>query len=890
MLSEIWIYDHEISLYNLNNFDSYFCCRDSDKSGGICVYVKKHCNILNDCSYSMNTAESILLYNSQLDLNIVCLYRCLGFNIDSFNLELSNKLRNIKAKNVLLIGDLNIDILTSTSATDDYQNLLSSEGFTFLIDGITRDRSNSCIDHLILRSFDVSAESTIFKYNLTDHYPIACKLKFKASIHAKPEIIKISKVNYDKVNNFLRNYTFPLNLNSEDVNYLYDEFSTTLRNILTNFTRHVELTNRKTKNWIDEEILKMIKIKEKLYKKHKKYPFDVIYDQNYRNVQKELKVKIRNAKHNYFVSEFLKCNNIKKQWEFVNQITNSNKKDKKPVSSNVKLLADNINHFFVNMGSNSVCPEINNYKKYLTSQSNSFFLAETNDIETGRIVMLLDDKKSMGYDRITTKILKIVANYHISVITKIVNLSFLNGTFPTSLKTALVVPIHKSGDATEFANYRPISLLPIFSKVIEKIVHTRLYDYLKTFNIISNNQYGFLPGLSTEHALLEFTKYTYNSIDKNNKTTAIFLDISKAFDSVNHDILIDKLYSIGVRGIGLNWFISYLQNRKQLVKFGDTESNTLNIKSGVPQGSILGPLLFIIYINDFCKLNLNGKIITYADDTVILYSYSTYEILQNVINEDLLTIKDWFHANKLSINIKKTKFINFSIYGPSDNLFLYYHLVNCNNIGNIFCNCPPLQQVSSIKYLGLNVDYNLKWKSHVKYITNKLRYILHKFYFIKRVISRDFLLQLYHSWVNSIVSYGIAAWGGDYLENIKPIIKIQNKIIKFLSNYNQLPLFDLYKKLNILPVRHLFIFKIIILFTKQDNSYSLRNMGYGLRSQNLFLVPKAKKGILQKNYYYLSPKLFNNLPEHLKSEKSPFKFKKYLKSFILTIENVEVLL
>lgn len=882
-MSEIWIYEYETPFYNLKKFDSFFCCRDTNKSGGVAVYVKKDLNIFNDGLFCMNTAETILLYDKYLDFTIICIYRSLSFKIDSFTEELSCKLKSINSKNVILIGDLNIDLLTLTNSVQEYQDILCSEGFEFLINEVTRPNSNSCIDHLIFRNFNMNAKYAIFKNELTDHYPILCKLEYKAQTVTKPKISRLRRVNYKKIDNFLSNYEFKINANSKDVDYLYNSFAEVLHNLIINFSYYVEITHRSNKNWINNEILNLIKIKAKLYKKHKKYPFDIIHAQNYKTSQKELKLKIKITKQNYYMSEFLKCNNIKKQWKFVNELTKSSEKELKILSKDRNLLAENLNNFFINMGLSGIFTGSVNYRNFLTCQSNSFYLSETNDKEVKNIIISLDDKKACGHDGITSQVLKIAATHHIFEIKKIINLSLSSGVFPTSLKTALVVPIHKSGDTNDISNYRPISLLPIFSKVLEKIVHNRVYNYLKTFNLISDNQYGFLPGLGTEDALINFTKFTYNSIEKNNKTAAVFLDISKAFDSVNHEILIYKLSAMGFRGIVLNWFTSYLKGRKQFVKINDCKSNILTIKSGVPQGSILGPLLFIIYINDFCKLKLNGKIITYADDTVILYSCSNHEILQNNINTDLKTIKYWFDANKLLININKTKYINFSIYGPPEQLSLYYH--SCHNEN---CICPPLQQVNSIRYLGLNVDSNLKWKTHIKSLTNKLRFIIHKFYHIKKIINKNFLVHLYYSWVNSILSYGIIVWGGDYAENTKPLVKIQDKIIKYITSRNTFPLFETYKNLNILPLRHLYFFKTLIYFVKQDNSANVRNLNYNFRSKNSYLIPKVKKEICHKNYFYLAPKFFNILPEDLKNENSIFKFKKILKNYILTTENIEV--
>ena len=225
--------------------------------------------------------------------------------------------------------------------------------------------------------------------------------------------------------------------------------------------------------------------------------------------------------------------------------------------------------------------------------------------------------------------------------------------------------------------------------------------------------------MGTEDALLKFTSVIYKSLNDNLKTVAIFIDISKAFDSVNHEILLRKLYSAGIRGRQHEWFVSYLKNRKQFVKIGDICSEFCLINKGVPQGSILGPILFIIFINDLCNLELCGQIVTYADDTVIIFSTTSYELLKDMINSDLMKIKNWFKNNDLKINSNKTKYINFSLKQDfSNNLTIKYH-IDCFEETPI-CNCPEISKVENIKYLGLYVHQSFKWKLHAGKINNKL--------------------------------------------------------------------------------------------------------------------------------------------------------------------------
>ena len=233
-------------------------------------------------------------------------------------------------------------------------------------------------------------------------------------------------------------------------------------------------------------------------------------------------------------------------------------------------------------------------------------------------------------------------------------MSLLSGTYPANLKTARVVPIYKKGDHALFENYRPISILSWLSKVIERLVFNRLIDFFDNNNLLSNNQYGFRPGHSTEMALLSTTNKLYNALNNNKSCVGNFLDLSKAFDTINHEILLHKLTLYGVRGIARDWFYSYLSNRSQFVNYNGVTSDLCNIDCGVPQGSILGPLLFIIYTNDICQVSNKSTVVLFADDTNIFYKGTDPQTLHETILSDLNLYVDWFGANKLSLNSGKT--------------------------------------------------------------------------------------------------------------------------------------------------------------------------------------------------------------------------------------------
>ena len=285
----------------------------------------------------------------------------------------------------------------------------------------------------------------------------------------------------------------------------------------------------------------------------------------------------------------------------------------------------------------------------------------------------------------------------------------MSGIIPDNLKVALVTPIFKSNDETKFENYRPISVLTCFSKLLEKLMAKRLTMFIGNYKILSKHQYGFRQNRSTEHAIINFVDKITTAIDQGKFSVGIFLDLSKAFDTINHRILIRKLDHYCIRGIAKKWFENYLCNRKQLVKYNGVKSEEMTITSGVPQGSVLGPLLFLLYINDIQYCSNLVSIILFADDTNILYSDACLETLNEILQTEMNKITYWLNVNKLSLNTTKTELILFR----SRNKKSKYDL-------KISINQENIKQVQNINFLGIVIDEFLTWRDHINLIAKKI--------------------------------------------------------------------------------------------------------------------------------------------------------------------------
>ena len=282
------------------------------------------------------------------------------------------------------------------------------------------------------------------------------------------------------------------------------------------------------------------------------------------------------------------------------------------------------------------------------------------------------------------------------------------GIFPVCLKNARVIPIFKSGDAKSVKNYRPISMLPFLSKVFERLMSKRLNSFLTKSNILCSHQFGFRKNSCTSDAILEFLDNTYSSLDRKENILAVFLDFSKAFDTVNHEILLLKMNHLGIRGNMLSWFRSYLHNRRQKVFVAGHLSEAAEITMGVPQGSVLGPILFLLYINDMSRSSSLLKFVHFADDTTVFFANKCMKHVHSVMNEELIKVDEWLKSNRLSLNVSKTSYM------------LVSHNANVNDANFISIRGNILNRVNCVKFLGVLLDDKLNFTSHVNNVATKI--------------------------------------------------------------------------------------------------------------------------------------------------------------------------
>jgi len=488
-----------------------------------------------------------------------------------------------------------------------------------------------------------------------------------------------------------------------------------------------------------------------------------------------------NVEQSYYTNEFMKhSNDIKKTWQVIRTIIKSGNKD--TFINEIKLegnvindpvtMAEHFNSYFTGLAkslSGKIQPTNKSFHDFLLPSSpKSFALIPTCPKELIAIYKTLKSTHSSGTDDLNPYILSSVIELLAGPLTEVINSSLKNGEVPLEIKLAKVIPIHKQGSKNEITNYRPIFILTFFSKLFERVMYDRLFSFIRQQNILYPFQHGFQPGHSTSMSLIDIHDKITRAMDNNEYSIGIFLDLAKAFDTVDHKILFAKLEHYGIRGNALLWLKSYLSNRSQKVLSNGKSSKFQPIEFGVPQGSILGPILFIIYINDLPNSSTILHYILFADDSNVFLSHASYDHLFQTVNNELMSASDWFKANKLSLNLNKTNYIIFRSNKKP--------IPNTNNM--VLIDNTTIPQVSSTKFLGVHIDQHLKWKTHIDEISKKIKKNIGIIKRVSYLIPPHVLKDLYFTLIYPYLTYCNLIWTSTYDTHLNALKTLQKKLLE----------------------------------------------------------------------------------------------------------------
>ena len=884
------------------------------RGGGVGMFIRDHVTV--------NSIQEISIFESGILESIfvkvftgndrfkICgtVYRSPGSPVQVFHRHMESILETLssnidfkRAEEIIISGDFNIDLnkhLTH-SHTAEFLSLMLSNSFLPIITIPTRfsERNATLIDQIYSNKKEVNFNAGVILTDLSDHlscFYMNAKSGVKASqINEKSR--HLTKKNIDKFSRSLSQTNWSEITRDLNPDSAFTKFE---KKFHDEFVECFPLEDKKKSKskipkepWMTADILKLRKQKDKLFKARIKNPSEENISRA-KCLNSAYKKRIRDAKKDFYKAKFNEYStDVKKTWGLINQVINRTKHkqslpglfvDEYKSYDNMQNIVNAMNEFFVNVGPNLAqkIPDSGvSFESYLGEPTNhNFIFANVSRESLKKIIQSMKPKRSCGEDGISMFLIKQIHEHILDPLVHLFNLSFKTGFIPRTFKTAKIIPIFKSGERNLFNNYRPISILPAFSKLLEKLAGVQMMDYLEKYNLLHCHQYGFRRKHNTAQPVLNLLNNIYECLNEDKFNICIFIDLKKAFDTIDPLIQLKKLEHYGFRNTAQKWFHSYLTGRQQYVFANGNKSNKANISHGIPQGSVIGPILFLIYINDLPNVTSFFTNL-FADDTTFSKSSQDYENLVNECNTELGKAQKWFNSNKLSLNVSKTKFMVFRNSKNKPNFESFKIKIGEEEVERIGNDC----NTKTFKFVGIVLDENLSFNDHINHISHKVSSSIYALRQAKNFLPTKTLKTVYTSLVQPHIEFGLLIWGGVKSKSMSNLIKLQKNAIRIVSkakyNAHTTPLFG---KLEILKLDDLYTFKtseFVHKWISKKLPLSMNNILQPLqssRSHSLkFKKPKLKA--LEHLPAVTFPRVWNNLPLGTKTAEN----------FKLTIENMK---
>ena len=898
---------------NMINIDGYDVVRKdrSRNGGGVCIYLRSSINykVRNDLVPTELEVVCIEITKPHSKPFLVTtVYRPPSASSEFFDhFEKLIKAIDNENKEMFILGDLNCDMLKTDSdsniPTKKIKSLYELYQLTQLIDEATRVTmtTTSLIDHIVTNTPEKISDSGVIHTGISDHSLVFAIRKISV-IYKQENTLEIRNMkNFDKekfTKELLKQHWEYVYFFAEDPNAMWEIWKNLFLEVLD---KHAPLQHKKIRSnkvpWMTGDIKKLMNTRDNFKRKA------ILTNNenewlNFKTTRNKVNIELRNAKRDYYSSKIADQKfNPKKAWKSINSLLG--RQSKPTVINELRVgennftnhedIAEGFNEYFSNIGPNlasNIDSSNYNFETHVKNTKSEFAAFQHVTVNhVSHLLHGLSSNKATGIDKISCKIIKLATPVISDSLTLIFNQAITLSSFPDEWKIARVIPLYKNGQRNIPGNYRPISVLPAISKIMERILYDQLYSYLTTFELLSDSQFGFRKSHSTASALLDCTNEWYVNLDRKMFNLVVLIDLKKAFDTVDHQILLRKLELYGIKGQALTLLKSYLTNRNQKCQIKNSFSSERQIKCGVPQGSILGPLFFLLYINDLPHCLNKTKPRMFADDTNLTASANSLTDLEAAANSDLENLRKWLIANRLSLNVAKTEFMLIGSKPMIKNISVSHP--------NVFIENKQIKQVNECKTLGVTIDKHLSWKSNTEKICKNVTAGISAIRRIKPFVDQDTLVSIYNAIIRPYFDYCCEVWDVFGETQSKRLQKLQNRaarIILNLSNdvHHTIALHALgweplqterkkakakmmYKVLNKTGPKSL---TNLFSYKGEKTNYHLRDISSSL------CLPKPRTNNMKKSFMYDGAHLWNSIPKEIRESKSLSSFRNKIAAHI----------